>query len=127
MFPIPGSTLADKLSWIADCFRRAIKAEPRPARIGSLSIAVWMRVTGLERRFSALYARWQAGTLATGVRKDTSPRPTGSSPVAAPQSPQSGEREGSAPTPALPRSAGEGADSAVRARAPFDPHAHDAA
>jgi hypothetical protein len=32
-------------------------------RIGSLSIAVWQRVKGFERRFAALYAQWKAGTL----------------------------------------------------------------
>jgi len=105
----PTPSLAEQLFRAVDCFCRTMAPEACRRRIGSLSIALWVRVRGLERRFGALYARWKAGTLpvARVARKDTSPRPPGSSPGAS--LPQSGEGA---------RGAGIG---------PWDPMACDAA
>jgi hypothetical protein len=84
MFPNPAFTLADQLFWIVDCFRKAMWGDPRTRGLGALSVAIWNRVKGLERRFSRLYAMWKAGTLPVArVRQGTSPRP----------SPHSGEGE----------------------------------
>ena len=113
MFTDPAFTLADQLFWMIDCFRKAMAPEACRRRIGALSLAVWARVHGLERRFAALYAMWKAGTLPP-------PRP---SPASA------GEGEGdvweaAAPPPRpSPARAGEGVDR----RAGFDPGACDAA
>ncbi len=63
MFLIPGFTPTQHLSWIVELFRQAMWAEPRTRGLGSLSFAVWTRVKGLERRFSRLYALWEAGKL----------------------------------------------------------------
>src|SRR4051812_3118371 len=82
MFNDPGFTLADQLFWIVDAFRKTMWADPRTRGLGALSVAIWARVRGFERRFSRLYAMWKEGRLPK-ARKDTSPRP----------SPQSGEGE----------------------------------
>jgi hypothetical protein len=56
--------------------------------------AVWNRVRVLGERLNTLIVRARGGRLrARRVRRDTSPRPTGSSPVAEPHSPQSVEGE----------------------------------
>ena len=117
MFPDPTLTLADQILGIVAVFMKTMAAEACKRRIGLFSVAIWSRVKRFERRFLALYAEWKAGTLpqARGVRaKDTSPRPTGSSPVAG--LPQSGEGANGA----------EGTGAVPRLRA-FDPGAHDAA
>ena len=76
MFSNPAFTLADQLFWIVDCFRKSMWADPRTRGLGSLSVAIWVRVQGLERRFSALYAMWKAGTLpAHTVRRSDAPSP----------------------------------------------------
>jgi hypothetical protein len=105
MFTNPGFTLADQLFWIVDLFLKTMAPEACRRRVGSLGLAIGARVKGLERRFSKLYAMWKAGTLpvARARRIDT-------------------------PTPALPRSAGEGANGAGGgSAAAFDPQACDAA
>ena len=87
MFSNPGFTLADQLFWIVECFRKSMWAEPRTRGLGALSVAIWNRVRGFERRFSELYAMWKAGTLPKArVRAlaHPSPRP----------SPSRGEGEG---------------------------------
>ncbi len=77
MFTNPGFTLGDQMYWIVDLFLKTLAPEACHRRVGSLSVAVWQRVKRLERRFSALYARWKAGTLAPArERKSTSPRPS---------------------------------------------------
>ena len=63
MFTNPGFTLADQLSGIVELFRKALWADPRTRGLGALSVAIWQRVRGFERRFSRLYAMWKAGTL----------------------------------------------------------------
>ena len=88
MFTNPGFTLADQLFWIVDCFCKTMAPEAC-RRLGSLSGVIWNRVKGFERRFSKLYAMWKAGTL-----------------------PKARARPHDTPTPALPRSAGEGANGA---------------
>jgi hypothetical protein len=76
MLPDPTLTLADQMFWIVDVFVKTMAPEACKRRIGLLSIALWSRVKGFERRFLALYAQWKAGTLpAPRVRRDTSPRP----------------------------------------------------
>ncbi len=85
MFTNPGFTLGDQMYWIVDLFLKTLAPEACHRRVGSLSVAVWRRVKLLERRFSALYARWKAGTLAPARgrgRKDTSPRPSPHSGIA---------------------------------------------
>jgi hypothetical protein len=74
MFTDPGFTLGDQMYWIVDLFLKTLAPEACKLRVGSLSVAVWQRVKRLERRFSALYARWKAGTLAPA--RGTSPRPS---------------------------------------------------
>src|SRR5215472_3148777 len=59
----PSCTLADQLSGIVELFRKAMWAEPRTRGLGPLSVAIWQRVRGFERRFSALYSLWKAGKL----------------------------------------------------------------
>src|SRR6516165_4293809 len=63
MFTNPGFTLADQLSGIVELFRKAMWADPRTRGLGALSVAIWQRVRGFERRFLRLYAMWKAGTL----------------------------------------------------------------
>jgi len=90
MFPNPAFTLADQLFWIVDCFRKAMWADPRTRGLGPLSVAIWERVRGFERRFSRLYAMWKAGRLPkarnAGATAPPPPRP----------SPLKGEGEGDA-------------------------------
>jgi hypothetical protein len=84
MFTDPTFTLADQLFWIVDLFCKTMAPEACKRRIGLFGLAVWSRVKRFERRFSALYAMWKAGTLPQArARKSTSPRP----------SPHSGEGE----------------------------------
>jgi hypothetical protein len=102
VYPNPSFTIADQLFWIVDCFCKTMAPEACKLRIGKLSIAVWNRVRGFERRFSKLYAMWKAGTLPKARGRavaDPSPRPTGSGPVAGP--PPSGEAEAIAALGAL--------------------------
>ena len=63
MFPDPTLTLADQLFWIVDVFMKTMAPEACTRRIGLFSVAIWCRVKRFERRFSALYAQWKAGTL----------------------------------------------------------------
>ncbi len=63
MFPDPTLTLADQLFLIVELFCKIMAPEACKLRIGSISVTIWKRVRKLERRFSALYARWKAGTL----------------------------------------------------------------
>ncbi len=94
MFTNPGFTLTDQVYWIVELALKTIAAEACKLRVGVVSVAVWKRVRNFQRRFLALHAQWKAGTLpkARAVREeDTSPRPTGSSPVAG--LPQSGAGE----------------------------------
>ncbi len=85
MFTDPTLTLAGQIFWIVDVFCKTLAAEACKRRVGMVSVAVWNRTKRFERRFSALYAMWKAGTLPQArVRKSASPRPS-------PQSGQSGE------------------------------------
>jgi hypothetical protein len=68
MLTDPAATLADQLFWMVDCFRKAIWADVRTRGLGLLSVALWVRVQGFERRFSALYAMWKAGRLPVARR-----------------------------------------------------------
>jgi hypothetical protein len=63
MFTNPGFTLADQFFGIVDCFRKTMWAEPRTRGLGALSVAIWARVQGFERRFSKLYGLWKTGKL----------------------------------------------------------------
>jgi len=100
MYPDPTHTLSGQLVWIVDVFMKTLAAEGCKRRIGLFSIAIWSRVKRFERRFSALYAQWKAGTL-----------PLRSSASSAVKSLDRGERREA-------QSEGE---------AGFDPGAHDAA
>ena len=95
MFTNPGFTLGDQIFWVLELFLKTLAAEACKLRVGAVSVATWTRGRRFQQRFLALYARWKAGTLPKPrVRKNTSPRPTGSSPVAG--LPQSGEGAGGA-------------------------------
>ena len=63
MFTNPGFTLADQFIGIVELVRKSMWAEPRTRGLGALSVAIWARVKGFERRFLKLYAMWKAGTL----------------------------------------------------------------
>src|SRR5581483_11521932 len=77
MYPLPGSTLPDKLLWIVEFFCKTIAADPRMRWLGPVSIPLWNRVKRLQRRFAALYGMWKAGTLPKGrsVRAVAAPPP----------------------------------------------------
>ncbi len=114
MFPDPTLTLAGQLFWIVDVFMKTLAAEGCKRRIGLFSLAIWRRVKVFERRFSALYAQWKAGTLpASRLRRDSSPRPS-------PQSGQSGEQ-------ACGTDSANAGGAGAGAAAAFDPAACDAA
>src|SRR5208283_3812690 len=104
MFPDPTLTLAGQLFWIVDLFCKIMAPEACKLRIGLFGVAVWNRVRRFERRFSALYAMWKAGTLPVA-------RPPRASASSAVKSLDRGERREA-------QSEGEGA---------FDPMACDAA
>jgi hypothetical protein len=75
MFTNPGFTLADQFFGIVDCFRKTMWAEPRTRGLGALSVAIWARVQGFERRFSKLYAMWKAGKLPAPKVRRSDPHP----------------------------------------------------
>ncbi len=93
MFTNPGFTLGDQMYWIVDLFLKTLAAEACHRRVGSLSVAVWQRVKRLERRFSALYARWKAGTLAPARERKACGGGGGVAPPPPRPSPLKGEGE----------------------------------
>ncbi len=106
MFTNPGFTLADQFSGIVELFRKTMWAEPRTRGLGALSVAIWQRVRGFERRFAKLYAMWKAGTLPVrrvSNREGTSPRPSPDSGEGA----NGGDRAAAPPPPRLVRSAAQ--------------------
>ena len=108
MYPDPTLTLAGQLFWIVDVFMKTLAAEGCKRRIGLFSLAIWSRVKVFERRFSALYAMWKAGTLPKPqARAAATPHPN--------PPPQGGREPGA-------KSAG-----GASAGAAFDPAACDAA
>jgi hypothetical protein len=77
MFTDPTFTAADQIFWIVDLFRKTLAAEACKRRIGVVSVAVWTRVGRFQRRFSALYGMWKAGTLPQArARAAATPHPT---------------------------------------------------
>ena len=63
MYNDPSLTLADQLALRVETFLKGMGGEAYRRRLGVLSIAIWQRVRGFVRRFTALYAAWKAGTL----------------------------------------------------------------
>jgi hypothetical protein len=105
MYPDPSFTLADQLFWIVDCFCKTMTADKRTRELGPVSIALWTRVTRLQRRFCKLFVMWKAGTLPKArVRHEVTPTPT--------------HRINSGGRASLPRFAGEGANGTDGAAAP---------
>jgi hypothetical protein len=108
MAGIAANALTDRFAWLIDGLCKVIGTDAHKRRMEAARVlAIWNRVRLLGDRFIAFAKRVRAGTLP--ARRDTSPRPTGSSPVAS--LPQSGDedekpRAPSGPAASLPREFG---------------------
>src|SRR5271165_4112276 len=61
------NTLANRFAWMMEWFCKKIAPEAfMPRADGPVAVAAWARFGLLGRRFSALLAQWQAGTLPVG-------------------------------------------------------------
>jgi hypothetical protein len=95
-------TLADRWGWLLFWLIDGMAMDWRRRGLRHVHNAeINQRILGLWKRLLSVLEQYRAGTLRAPravQRNDTSPRPTGSSPVAEPHSPHSGE--GEAPPPA---------------------------